>query len=181
MNSKKMIVLAAFALLFTASAAHAQLGTTAPTATITANVNPEMALTLQTPALVLTQTGNNFSPYTGTANYTYFIRTTTVGGSGAVTVEVTTDFSNGAANKPSVATPPTAGDVLSYVGAVSAPGTAASANASTTAQTNIATFGAAAHSTFAGNTGSVAWTLTNDPLYPTGSYTSTITYTISAA
>ena len=81
MNSKKMIVLAAFALLFTASAAHAQLGTTAPTATIEAIVNPEMALTIQTPALVLTQTGNNFSNYTGTVNYTYFIRTTTVGGS----------------------------------------------------------------------------------------------------
>src|SRR5271169_3923901 len=102
MNTKKMIAFAAFALLFTASSAHAQLGATAPTGTIEAIVNPEMALTLQTPALVLTQTGNNYSNYTGTVNYTDFIRTTTTGGSGAVTVEVTTDFSNGSGNQPSV-------------------------------------------------------------------------------
>jgi hypothetical protein len=27
----------------------------------------------------------------------------------------------------------------------------------------------------------VSWILSNDPLYPTGTYTATITYTISAA
>jgi hypothetical protein len=44
----------------------------------------------------------------------------------------------------------------------------------------VATFGAGASSAVAGNSGSVAWTLTNDPLYHTGAYSATVTFTISA-
>jgi hypothetical protein len=46
----------------------------------------------------------------------------------------------------------------------------------------VATFGANTHSAGAGTTGnSVAWTLLNDPAYPTGSYTAVATFTISAS
>jgi hypothetical protein len=44
----------------------------------------------------------------------------------------------------------------------------------------VATFGAAANSTSAGNSASTAWSLTDDPVYATGTYTATATYTISA-
>jgi hypothetical protein len=36
------------------------------------------------------------------------------------------------------------------------------------------------HSTSPGDSGAVNWTLVNDPKYKTGSYTSTVTFTISA-
>jgi hypothetical protein len=51
--------------------------------------------------------------------------------------------------------------------------------ASTSAATNVATFGTDAHSSISGNSASVAWSLTNDPTYQTGPYTATVTFTIS--
>jgi hypothetical protein len=47
----------------------------------------------------------------------------------------------------------------------------------------VITFGAGAHTvTFpGGDTATNAWTLTNDPKYYTGSYSATVTYTISAS
>jgi len=184
---KKILVLAA-GLLLAASMAFAQLGASAPTATVQVNVNPEAALTIQTPALVLTQTGNNFTDYSGVTAFTYFIRTTKTGGTGSIVLEVSTDFSAGGGNTPSVAAPPTPSDHLYYSctvptatsGATTTPCTGP-VNSSTTAATNVATFGADARSAKAGVASSVTWGLTNDPLYQTGSYTATITYTISAA
>ena len=66
---------------------------------------------------------------------------------------------------------------------MSAPGTACTGTitSSTASATSVATFGANAHSVSAGNTGSVAWSLTDDPTYQTGAYSATVTYTISAA
>ena len=93
---------------------------------------------------------------------------------------MTTDFSP--AGGPSVASPPTAGDTLTYTCTVSAPGSACSGSqtASTTVATPVATFGADAHSAAAGNSASVDWTLTNDPVYKAGTYSATVTFTISA-
>jgi hypothetical protein len=47
----------------------------------------------------------------------------------------------------------------------------------------VVTFGAGAHTvTFpGGDTATTAWTLTNDPKYPTGSYSAIVTFTISAS
>jgi hypothetical protein len=185
---KKALALAAVALLLVASSALAQgaLGTTAPTATVTVAVGPEAALTIQTTALTLTQTGSNFTDYSGTTGFTYFIRTTKSGGSGSITLQVTTDFSSGGGNAPSVASPPTSSDKLYYSCTVPNPssGTAtactAPTNASTTAATTVATFGADNRSPKAGVASSVTWGLSNDPLYQTGSYTATVTYTINA-
>src|SRR5207245_9521251 len=109
------------------------------------------------------------------------MRTNKVGGSGTITLQVTSDFSP--ANGPSVGTPPTAGDTLAYTCTVAAPGTpcAGSVTSSTASATSVATFGANAHSASIGNSASVAWTLSDDPLYETGSYSATATFTISAA
>lgn len=109
-------------------------------------------------------TGNTFAAdFTGSTNFTYKIRTTKTTGTGTITLRVTTDFAG--TGGPSVATPPSAGDTLTYTSTVSTPGTAAtgSQTPSPAASTSVGTFGAGANSAKAGNTASVAWDLTNDP------------------
>lgn len=149
------------------------------TTTISVSVGSEASLRVDTATTTLTTAGT-FAAYTGTTNLTYKIRTTQSSGSGTITARVTTDFSP--AGGPSVASPPTAGDLLQYTCTISAPGTACagSQTASTAADTSVATFGADATSVAAGNAGSVAWTLTNDPVYKTGTYTAVVTFTIAA-
>jgi hypothetical protein len=141
----------------------------------------EAALTVSSPT-PLTAAGTVFNNYTGSTTLTYFIRTTLSTGSGSITLKVTTDFSP--ANGPSVTTPPTAGDALKYTCGGAAPATpcTGSQTASTSASTPVVTFGADAHTTTtSGSTATTAWTLTNDPVYKTGSYSATVTFTISAS
>lgn len=170
-------VLAAFALLLT-PAAYCATGT----ATVNLTVGAESTITITTGTTTLTTAGSNFSNYTGTTNFTYQIRTTQTGGTGNVQLEVTTDFSP--AGGPSIATPPTAGDALSYTctgsGSSAPTPCTGSQTASTTASTPVLNFAADAHSTMAGDAGSVNWTLTNDPKYKTGTYSAIVTFTISA-
>jgi len=184
---KKLLTLVAASLLLTASLAHAQLGSSTGVTTVNVTVSAEAALTAVTASTNLTSTGTNFSNYTGSTSLTYFIRTKASGGTGSIVLQVTTDFPC-ASGGPCVATPPTSGDALSYTCTVANPGNNGTATpctgsqtASTTAQTSVATFGADARSLFAGNSASVSWTLSNDPKYKTGSYTATVTFTISAA
>lgn len=172
----KRITIIACALLAMAGLALAQ-----NTTTLSVLVGPEAALTVTTGTTNLTTSGTNFTvPYTGNTAFTYQIRTTKAGGTGSITSKVTADFAG--TGGPSVATPPTTGDALAYTCTVSNPGTACtgSQTSSTTASTSVATFGANAQSTKAGNSGSVAWSLTDDPVYATGTYTATVTFTISA-
>jgi hypothetical protein len=184
----KILTLAA-ALVLTASLARAQLGTTTGTTTVTLTVSAEAALNVTTTTTSLASTGTNFSNYTGTTGLTYYVRTTLSGGSGSITLKVTTDFGctgTGCTNTgPSVGTPPSTGDKLAYTCTLSGVGTACSGSqtASTTASTSVATFGANAHTvTFpGGDTATTSWTLTNDPKYQTGSYSATVTFTISAS
>jgi hypothetical protein len=177
---KRILVFAA-ALLLAASTAFAQLGTTTVTNNLQVTPVAEAALTIGATATTLTSPGTNFSNYTGTTNFTYFIRTSQTGGTGSIVLQVTSDFAP--AGGPSVASPAT-GDALTYTCTVSSPGTACtgSLTASTSGTTSVATFSAAAHSAKSGNSASVTWTLPNDPQYQTGNtYTATVTYTISAS
>jgi hypothetical protein len=96
---------------------------------------------------------------------------------------VTSDFSP--ANGPSVGSPLTAGDKLTYTctgsGGSSPTPCSSAQTASTTSSTSVLTFSTDAHSNAApGDNGAVSWALVNDPKYKTGSYTSTVTFTISA-
>ncbi|HXX22379.1 MAG TPA: hypothetical protein VEO19_04440 [Terriglobia bacterium] len=177
---KKVLALTAFALLFAASSALAQLGATTGTTTMSVAVVAEAGLTVNTSTTTLTESGASFSPYTGTTSLTYYIRTTPSTGGGNIQLEVTTDFAP--TGGPSVGSPPTGTDALKYTCTVSSPGTACtgSQTSSKTAQTPVGTFGAGANSAFAGNSASVAWSLTNDPLYKVATYTATVTFTISA-
>ena len=168
-------------LLFAAAVPPVVYGQTfGPTGAVTVSITvaAESAVSVDT-ATTLTSSGL-FANYTGTTNLLYKVRTSKTTGTGTVTAQVTADFSG--AGGPSVASPPTAGDTLSYTCTSAAPATACSGSqvASTSSATNVASFGADAHSGTSGNSGSVSWTLVNDPKYQTGTYSATITYTISA-
>jgi hypothetical protein len=176
-NRIAMLVISATLLTLSASAQFAATGTTS----VSVVVGAEASLQVNTATTNLTSGGTIFGAYTGTTSLTYKIRTTTSGGTGSITLEVTTDFAP--AGGPSVVTPPTAGDALTYTCTAAAPGTACAGplTSSHTVQTSVATFGANAHSASAGNAGSVVWSLTDDPTYATGTYAATVTFTISAA
>jgi hypothetical protein len=177
--SKKLAILVIGATLLTISAQAQFAGT--GTTSMSVTVNAEAALQIGTATTTLANVGTIFNAYTGTTNFTYKVRTTKTGGTGTITLQVTSDFSP--ANGPSIATPPTAGDAMTYTCTTTAPATGCtgSLTSSTSSATNVATFGANAHSANAGNTGSVAWSLTDDPTYQTGAFSATVTFTISAA
>jgi len=175
---KKLLLAMAFGVLAVTNL-YAQFGPTGTTS-VQVTVANEAAIQIDTATTNLTTAGI-FNDFTGSTNFTYKIRTSKVGGTGSVTLQVTSDFSP--AGGPSVATPPSAGDTLAYACTAAAPATACSGSqtASTSAATPVATFGANAHSLKAGTGGNaVDWVLTNDPLYETGSYASTVTFTISS-
>jgi hypothetical protein len=178
---KRLFVISLLLVLGISTLAHAQFGATGTT-TLSVVVGPEAAISVTSGTTSMSTTGSTFSnPFTGTTNFSYKVRTTTTGGNGAITLKVTTDF--GGTGGPSVGSPPTAGDALTYTCSVGGVGTACATaqTALTSASTNVVTFGAATKSSSAGDTGSVVWSLTNDPKYATGTYTATVTFTISAA
>jgi hypothetical protein len=180
-NLLRTLPLLALGLLVTVNRAQAQSGTLTGTTTVSVTIGPQAGLTITNSSTPLTAGGSNFGAFTGTTGLNYYVRTSQTGGSGTITMKVTTDFSP--ANGPSVATPPTAGDALTYTCTAAGPGTGCTGTqtASTSSQTNLVSFGADVHTTTAGSTASTAWSLTNDPKYKTGTYSATITYTISAS
>jgi hypothetical protein len=177
----KTIPLLALGLLFMPLVGHAQTGSPTGTTAVSVTIGPQAGLNITNSATPLTANGSNFNQFIGSTGLTYYVRTTATGGGGSITLKVTSDFSP--AGGPSVASPPSAGDGLIYTCTVQSPGTACSGTqtSSTTSQTNVATFAANVHSAAGGNTASVAWSLANDPSYKTGTYTSTVTFTISAS
>jgi len=157
-----------------------------------------LSLTLQAAGLLysvpasvtLTNTGTTFAAYTGAVTLDYRARTTASTGSATITAKATTDFVC-ASGGPCIATPPSAGDALTYTcsGATLGTNCSGTQTVSTTAATNVVTIGAGV-CTGAGspcgnaatNTVSVNFKLTDDPKYKTGGlYSATLTWTISAA
>ena len=178
MKTHRIQILALLAVFASVTALHGQSFGPTGTTTLSVTVGAEAAIEVLNGSTALT--GAAFADYTGTTNFLYKIRTNPGSGSGTITVQVTGDFSPD--NGPSVASPPTAGDALTYTCTVVAPGTACSGTqtADTGSATPVASFGADARSDNAGNSGSVAWTLTNDSKYQANTYTATVTFTISA-
>lgn len=177
---KKFLLLVPIALLG-ASMSYAQV-TSVPTTTLNLTVGAEAAIVVGSTTGFSTST--TFAPYTTSTPFTYYIRTGKTGGTGSITVKFASDWAG--SGGPSIAAPPTAGDALTYVcAAVQAPGTACSGTQTVGAIGTaypVATFGANASSGISGNTAnSVAWSLTNDPVYASGSYSVTATFTISAS
>lgn len=178
MKTNQIFKTALLAALVSSPAIRAQSFGPTGTTTLSVTVGAEASISVTNSTTTLA--GAAFADYTGTTNLVYRIRTSPGTGTGTITAQVTSDFSG--SDGPSVATPPTAGDALTYTCTVSAPGTACSGTqtASTTAPTPVASFGADARSENAGNSASVAWILTNDAQYQAGTYTATVTFTISA-
>jgi hypothetical protein len=175
-NLIRSLLITAAPMLFS-SLALAQFNTTGTT-TVSVTVGAESAISVTTGTTALATVGTIFNPFAGSTNFSVKMRSTESTGTGTVTLKVTADFGAGG---PNVTTPPTAGDALTYTCAVITSGTPCTGTqtASTASATPVATFGAGAHSTSAGNTSSVSWSLTNDPLYKTGTYTATVTFTVS--
>jgi streptogramin lyase len=181
---KKSLVLVVLLALALAPAAFAAAVTATGTNNVAVTVGAEASITIGS-ATTLASVGTAFANYTGTTNFTYKIRTTKVGGSGNVALQVTTDFgAGGATGTPSVLTPPTTGDLLTYMctatGTSSPTACTGPITASTTATTAVLSVVTDAHSALAGDSGSVSWTLVNDPMYKTGLYTAVVTFTVTA-
>jgi hypothetical protein len=158
----------------------AAAGTGVTTQTLTATVNP--AWRLSAPASVAMAGGPNpFQPFRATFPVSYQVRTTP-SGSGSITLRVTSDFS------PSGGPTSVAGG-LTYTCGAAGLGAACSGTqtASTSSQTPVVTLPASACTGGGGvcsnqdpNSLNLTFVLTDDPQYKTGSYSATITFTISA-
>jgi len=143
------------------------------TTTVTANIAADASLTVSSPTTLI-QGAAAFATYTGSTTVTFSIRTTKVGGSGSIVLQ--------AAEFSPVGGPMVAAGNLTYtcsgsptVGSPCAGNQTASLSATTPVVSSI---GADAK---AGGTGvTVNWALANSPLYATGSYTSTVTFTLTS-
>jgi hypothetical protein len=157
-----------------AGLAPAAFGQTATgTTALAVTVGAEASLQLSTTAFV--NGAGTFGNFTGTTSLTYKIRTRSTG---SITAQVA-DFTP--SGGPTIAGSASA---LSYACSVPSPATAGpgcSGQAVSAAAFTVANFGGNAHSMKAGDTGSVAWTLADDPAYPTDTYSAIVTFTISAS
>jgi len=146
-----------------------QTGTT----TVTATVSADASITVSSPTNLIQGVGA-FANFTGSTTVTFSIRTTKVGGSGSIVLQAA-EFAP--AGGPTVA----AGN-LTYTcsgsPSVGSPcsGTITASTSSTTSV--VGSIGADAKANGTGVT--VNWTLANSPLFSTGTYNSTVTFTVSS-
>ncbi len=143
----------------------------ADTSSLDVTVGPEATFSASFSATSLTAADTKFGGYSGTTNFSYKIRTTVLGGTGSIAVQVTTFGAGG----PAVAD-------LAYTCTAPSSGTpcASSTAASTSVATSVVAFGTDNHSADVGDSGTAAWTLLDKPQIKTGNYSSTATFTISA-
>jgi len=155
-------------------------GTGTATETLSATLTPVGALSAPATA-TLSKGLTSFQPFTATVPVNYQVRTTPTG-SGAITLQVASDFSP-------TGGPTAASGALSYVCSGANLGTACSGTqtASTTTSTPVLTVPASACTGGGGscssqnpNSMSLTFTLIDSPVYPTGTYSANITFTISA-
>ena len=138
---------------------------------------------LSVPAsLTITTVGTTFVAYSGSLTVSYKARTTAATGSGSLTLQATGDFSP-------VGGPSIAAGQLTYTCGAAGLGAACSGTqtVSTGAQTSVVTMGASLCTGGGGscssanpNTVQSNFALTNNPAFKTGTYSATLTFTISA-
>jgi len=158
------------------------------TQTLNVTVVPLGGLFMQSTPLVLIKSANSVSGYTGTITLSYRARTRLGTGQGTITVKATSDFTP--TGGPSIANPPSSTDKFIYTCSGATLGVSCSGIqvVSTTAATNVVSLGASACtgggapcSTANPNSANVTFILPDDPKYKTGSYSATLTWTISAS
>jgi hypothetical protein len=147
------------------------------TQTLTLNLNPGGALYGFPNSVTLINTGSAFNSYTGSLTVQYRARTSP-GGTGSITLMATSDFPC-ASGGPCIATPPSAGDALTYTcsGATLGTGCSGTQTLSTAASTPVVT---GIPSSASNGSVTLSFSLTNDPKYKTGTYSATLTFTVSA-
>jgi hypothetical protein len=150
------------------------------TETLSAQISPIGKLSVPA-SLTLTATGTTFQPYSGAVTISFRVRTTPAG-NGSITVKATGDFSP--AGGPTISS-----GNLTYTCGASTLGSACtgSQTASTTSQTSVATFPGSACTGGGGscsntdpNTVQVNLILANSPTFTTGTYSASLTFSISA-
>jgi hypothetical protein len=175
---KKILALTAAALLLAASSLFAQAATGTQTNNLKLAVVAEASLAAVSDTTLVQTVGTAFSNFTGTTSLTFSVRTSKASGvgSGSITFKIATDFAAGS-DTISVASNLTYGCGTASVGnACSGTSNAIVLNAAE----NIVTFANDVHGN--GATAAVNWTLANNPSYETdASYSTTVTYTISAS
>jgi hypothetical protein len=164
MKRTLVIALSAAALLLAPAAF-------ADDSTLGVTVGPEAVFTTVASTTALTKSDTTFGAFSGTTSFSYKIRTSQSTGTGSITVEVT-NFTTGG---PAVAD-------LAYTCTAPSSGTPCSSStaASASSATSVVGFGADAHSSNSGDSGSAVWSLIDRPQIKTGDYFSTATFTISA-
>lgn len=168
-NIALLVLVVALAIAGPASAQSSTANTT-----LQVGVTAEASISIPASSYTFTQTGTVFNNYALTMPFTYKVRTTKVGGSGTVVASFASDF---AGNGPKIAS-----SNLTYTSATAGVGSgnASAVTALVGTATNVLTFGANNRSVQAGDAGTVAWTLVNDPQYETGTYTTVVVLTITA-
>jgi hypothetical protein len=165
-----------------------QAATLTTTQTLTAVISPEGGLFSFPNSVTLAKTGTTFTNFTGSLSIQYRERTTQSTGGGSISVEATADFTP--TGGPSIASPRSTGDALTYTCSAATLGTNCSGTqtVSTTTSTSVVGFsasectgGGGSCSSSSPNTVTLSFTLTDDPKYNTGSYSATLTFTISAS
>lgn len=140
---------------------------------MTANVAADASITVSSPT-TLTQGGGAFATFTGSTTVTFSIRTTKVGGSGSIVLQAA-EFAP--AGGPTVA----AGNLTYTCSGTPAVGTACAGPITASTGFTTAVVSAIGADAKANGTGvTVNWTLANSPLFSTGSYSSTVTFTLSS-
>ncbi len=151
------------------------------TQTLSAQVNAIGKLSVPA-SLTVTNAGTTFVAYSGNLTVSYRARTTSGTGSASLTLRATADFSP--AGGPSIT-----GGQLTYSCSAPSLGAACSGTqtVSTSSQTSVVTMGAGVCTGGGGscsatdpNTVQSTFTLANNPAFKTGTYSATITFTISA-
>jgi hypothetical protein len=173
--ARPLLRAAALAGLFLAGSVSVSFGqvTRTGTTTVTTNIAADASVAVSTPT-TLTQGGGAFASFTGSTTVTFSIRTTKVGGSGSIVLQAA-EFSP--AGGPTVA----AGNLTYTCSGSPTVGTpcAASQTASLSSTTPVvSSIGADAKANGTGVT--VNWTLANSPLFSTGAYSATVTFTLTS-
>jgi hypothetical protein len=150
------------------------------TQTLTAVLDP-IGIVTAPASTSLTSGATTFQPFTGVLAVSYAVRTSPTGG-GAITLEVTSDFTP-------TGGPTASSGALTYTCGGATLGTACSGTqtASPSSQTPVLTLPASACTGGGGacssqdpNSVNLTFTLTDSPVYATGTYSAQVTLTISA-
>jgi len=174
-------VAAAVLCLTLASPARFQAATATATQSLSASISPIGKVSVPS-SISLTDVGSTFASYAATLSVSYKVRTTPQGTGGSITMEAGSDFT------------PTGGPLLSsgnltYTcsGPTLGTGCSGTQTVSTTTATPVLTIPASACTGGGGscsssnpNTVSINLSLVNQPSFATGTYTTSVTLTISA-